>query len=161
MPDLVAELFREWMPHGYCVAWDGRVVGLIVVGEALTALAYALIPLALVRQVRRHRAAIGATAGPRMVGIYGWFAAFIAFCGVGHLWAIVLLWHGVYLAAACWTLGTGIVSLITVDRVFRSQEESAALWRTPDGLAAIRRAVERIAEASEAIVARRGGGRDE
>lgn len=148
MPDLVAELLREWMPHGACIAWSPRLLWPQIVGDGLTFAAYMLIPFALVAHVRRHWRELWATQGARMVGLYAWFAAFIFLCGVGHLLDIVTVWWGVYQLTALWSLATGIVSVITVDRLWRSQDEAAALWRTPKG----QDALDELRAASRAVL---------
>lgn len=143
------DLFREWMPHGQCVQWTPALLVPQILGDGLTALAYALIPLALVAHVRRNWRALWATQGRRMVGVYLWFAAFIVLCGGGHALNILTVWVGVYQLTAIWSLATGIVSLITVDRLWRSQAESSALWATPAG----RDALGRFAAALDALTA--------
>lgn len=131
MLSVLAEVTREWMPHGACLAWHPAVLAAIVVGEALTAMAYAAMAWMLWTQMRAQARGIAVSSGPRSVATYGWFAAFLASCGTGHVLAIVAIWHGYYAAFALWTVLTGLLSQIAVDRLRRAQAESAALWQSP------------------------------
>ncbi|MBX9602184.1 MAG: hypothetical protein K2X35_14325 [Bryobacteraceae bacterium] len=90
MVEFFAQLFgTDFVPHGYCMRWSSGVVGLHVVSDALTALAYFLIPLSLYRFVRLR---------PNMM--FPWmillFAVFILACGATHVMAIYTLWEPVY-----------------------------------------------------------------
>lgn len=90
MVEFFAQLFgTDFVPHGYCMRWSSGVVGVHVVSDALTALAYFLIPLSLFRFVRLR---------PNIM--YPWmiilFAVFILACGTTHLMAIYTLWSPVY-----------------------------------------------------------------
>ena len=69
------------MPHPLCLR-SPDVVWLHVVSDALTALAYAAIPFALVRLVRLRK-------DLSFHWIFALFAAFILSCGATHLLAIV------------------------------------------------------------------------
>lgn len=131
MQSVLIDLTREWMPHGACVAWQPMLIALILAGEGLTAAAYGRMTVLLWTQWQHHAAAIAASNGVRAVGVYGWFAAFLASCGLGHLLTIVAIWHGYYAAFAAWTLITGILSQIALNRLARAQAASAALWLSP------------------------------
>lgn len=133
----MSDLLREWMPHGQCVQWTPELLVPQVAGDGLTALAYALISLALVAHVRHNWRALWATQGPRIVGLYVWLAGVFGLCGASHVFNVVTVWWGIYQFTALWILATGAISLITVDRLWRSQAESTALWRAPGGAAAV------------------------
>lgn len=94
----------HWMPHGFCFLWDPAVLWPWVLGNALVALCYALIPVMLLwlRQAR-----------PDMIPAWvSWsFAAFIACCGAGHVMKIYTLWEPVYLVSAQLDVLTGVVSV--------------------------------------------------
>lgn len=77
------------IPHGYCIAWEPRLLWTMVVSNALIAGAYFTIPFALNRFLRKQ---------PDVP--FGWmfvlFSAFIFFCGVTHLVEVVNIWRPTY-----------------------------------------------------------------
>lgn len=145
-------IWQQWMPHRLCFNSDPVVVLLIVLGEGLTAFAYFVISAQLIQHVRANWRMIAAVQGWRTIGLYGWFAAFILSCGIGHVWSIVLLWQGVYYAAAIWTMWTGIVSLITVDRLQRANTQAVVRWNTPAMQAAMVELVGKVTEFTGELV---------
>lgn len=113
LPEWLRGLFAEgqFTPHGFCLNFDPPLLALTVVGDALTALAYVLIPLqllAIARRARRRRLVI---SGERWVLVM--FASFILLCGLHHGLQIVLLWHALYWLDAWEGLLQGGVSLFT------------------------------------------------
>jgi PAS domain S-box-containing protein len=102
-----ASLFgSEFMPHGHCYLWRPDILWLNVGSDALIALAYFSIPLALTSLVRRRRDLS-----------FGWlfwmFAAFIFLCGSTHLVSIWTVWHGAYGIEGMVKLATAGVSVAT------------------------------------------------
>lgn len=90
----MSEFFRnlfasDFMPHGYCMRWSSGVIWLHVVSDLLTAVAYYVIPFALIYLVRRRKDLA-----------FNWmfiaFGIFILSCGATHLMAVVTLWNPVY-----------------------------------------------------------------
>jgi hypothetical protein len=112
-----------FLPHGICLLWDWAIVSRVVVGNALTALAYVSITVGLLHIQRKNRAALSQVRH----GL-GWFAAFIFLCGGGHVWDIVVLWYPLYHWESWWKLATGIVSVITAILMY---PEIAAFFRRP------------------------------
>lgn len=93
-------------PHGYCLLWWPQLVWTHVISDALIALAYFSIPLALIHFVRRRKdMAFG--------GVFWLFALFITACGATHVMSIWNLWHGDYGVEALIKVVTAIASVFT------------------------------------------------
>jgi PAS domain S-box-containing protein len=109
MPDFFQSTF---MPHGYCLQWNGSLLATFVIGNALIAMAYFSIPTSLWWfQKKRTDLAFR--------WIFLLFATFISACGITHLVKIWTIWHADYWLEASLDAFTGIVSVIT----------AFALWR--------------------------------
>ena len=76
-------------PHGHCFLWDPVLLWLYVSSDAVVALSYFMIPIALFYFVRKR---------PDLA--FNWmflmFGAFILACGTTHLMGIWTLWKPVY-----------------------------------------------------------------
>ena len=96
----------EFMPHGHCFFWRPDILWLNVGSDALIALAYYSIPLALVTFVRRR-------ADIRFGWLVWMFGAFIFLCGTTHVVAIVTVWNGAYGLEGAVKLLTAGVSVAT------------------------------------------------
>jgi signal transduction histidine kinase len=88
------EFFRklfvpDFMPHGYCMRWSSDIIWLHVSADALIALAYYVIPFALIYFVRKRRD----LAFDWMFVLFG---IFILACGTTHVLGIITLWNPVY-----------------------------------------------------------------
>lgn len=101
----------SYVAHGYCLLWQPWLVALYAGSDALIFIAYAAIPIALLRFIRlrpdigyRHLIAL--------------FAAFILLCGLTHLISMVTLWYPAYGLHAAVKLATAIVSLTTAAVLF-------------------------------------------
>jgi hypothetical protein len=86
MLDFFSKLFStDFMPHGYCMRWSPGVIWLHVSSDALIALAYFIIPFALIYFVRKRKDLA-----------FNWmfvlFGIFILACGTTHILGIVTLW---------------------------------------------------------------------
>ena len=98
-------------PHGFCLTWAPGLLWLHATSDAVVALAYFSIPLALIRfvQLRRDLA-------------YHWiaylFGGFILACGMTHVMAIYTLWVPAY----------GVEGLIKVATAILSIATAAILW---------------------------------
>ena len=105
------ETLREFIagsyaPHGYCLLWQPWLVWTMAAADALIALAYFSIPIALVAFVRKRRdVAFG--------GIFWLFALFITACGLTHVAAIWNLWNGAYQLEAAIKVVTATASVVT------------------------------------------------
>ena len=105
-------LLRSWidadfMPHGYCYLWLPEIVWLHVVADGIIALAYFMIPIALLGfVVKRH----DVVPFPWMFVMFG---AFITACGITHLFGIWTIWHSNYGVEGLFKLATAMISLAT------------------------------------------------
>ncbi|BDZ73982.1 hypothetical protein GCM10025856_17010 [Methylophaga marina] len=105
--NIINELFDgSFMPHGHCYKWQSDLLFLHVVGDALTVMAYFLIPIALIQLVKKRN-------DFAFNWIFVMFAAFIFLCGVTHLINLINIWHGYYYISGMAKLITGIVSITT------------------------------------------------
>lgn len=100
------EAGRRLAPHGYCLLWDPRLVWTHVVSDALIAIAYFSIPVALVTFVRRRK-------DVAFSWILWLFALFIVACGTTHLLSIWTLWNADYGLEAAVKLVTALASVTT------------------------------------------------
>lgn len=100
-------LATEFMPHGHCYFWKDEVLWPTVIGDALTVLAYVLIPVFLVRFIM-------ARTDFRFNYVFLMFAGFILSCGFGHFVEILNVWEPHYILSAGVKVVTGVVSMATV-----------------------------------------------
>ena len=95
-----------FLPHGFCLTGDNRVIGLNVVSDLGIALAYFSIPLFLtVLAVRRQDL--------RLSRIFLLFSAFILLCGLSHVIEVVTYWVPIYVLDGLVKAATALVSLTT------------------------------------------------
>lgn len=94
------------MPYGTCYLWKPGLVGLHLVSDAVIALSYFSIPITLIYILRKR-------ADIPFNGIFWLFAAFIVFCGTGHLIDIWTLWHPDYWISGYIRAITALVSFLT------------------------------------------------
>ncbi|OAN60175.1 response regulator [Sphingomonas sp. TDK1] len=96
----------NYSPHGYCLFWQPQLLWTHIIADALIALSYFSIPIALVALVRSRKDLA-----------FGWvfwcFALFILACGGTHVMAIVTLFYPLYGLEAVVKLVTAIVSVTT------------------------------------------------
>ena len=108
MLEVLKNLFtsRTFIPHGHCYLWRPELVWLHVMGDALIAIAYYSIPIALVYFVRK-----------RVDLPFNWifllFGAFIVACGTTHVMEIWTLWHPTYWLSGLIKAITAVVSVCT------------------------------------------------
>ena len=127
------------LPHGFCFLWNPGLLWLNVLSDSLIALAYFLIPFALIRILRKH---------VPFNGVLFCFAAFIVACGVTHVMEVVTLWHPIYWVSGSLKACTAAISIATLVVVVRI---SPAVLAMPTELAD-RRFRELIEDAPDAIV---------
>ncbi len=93
-------------PHGFCLTWAPGLLWLHAASDAVVALAYFSIPLALVRFVLQRRDLA-----------YHWiaylFGGFILACGMTHVMAIYTLWVPAYGVEGLIKLATAVLSIAT------------------------------------------------
>ncbi len=134
MLNFFSSLFgTDFMPHGMCYLWRPAMLRLHAISDAMIAAAYFIIPVLLVRLVRK-----------RKYLNFGWmfwmFAAFILLCGTTHVLNIVTIWEPVYRFDGLVKLATGIVSLVTAVALFRMVPLILSL-PLPQEMAAVNRAL--------------------
>lgn len=107
MDDMWHHLFgTDFIPHGHCFYWRSDLLVLHAGSDAIIALAYFTIPLALAR-LWRDRSDLG------YPWIFKLFAAFIVACGATHLMGIWNIWNVHYYLQGTVKLFTAAVSLLT------------------------------------------------
>ncbi|MBV8771159.1 MAG: hypothetical protein JO166_02345 [Deltaproteobacteria bacterium] len=98
----------SWLPHGICLQWQWPLLLALVAGNLAIALAYTLIPLALLRCIRH----LPSVLRPGSF-LLRFFAAFIVSCGATHVMAILVIWYPCYHLEAAVDLWTAGISLYT------------------------------------------------
>lgn len=102
----------SFMPHGYCFLWQPDILLLHVISDALIALAYFGIPIALIYFVRRR---------PDLPFplVFLLFGAFILLCGTTHIVSIWTLWNPSYYTSGVIKALTAIASVGTLIMTIR------------------------------------------
>jgi len=118
----------DFMPHGYCLKWTPDLVGLHVASDAIIALSYFSIPVALLWFVRRRK-------DLAFSWIFLMFGAFILLCGTTHVLGIWTLWYAQYYAEGAVKAVTALVSIGTAVALWPILPRALAL-RSPAQLAA-------------------------
>ncbi|SMF57499.1 Two-component sensor histidine kinase, contains HisKA and HATPase domains [Tistlia consotensis] len=115
MDSLLQYLFgaAAFMPHGSCLLWRPDLVALHAGSDALIALAYLAIPLAILSFLKRRE---GLRPVERRIAYL--FALFIFLCALTHLSEVVTLWFPAYVAQGLLKAATAIVSLYTAMTVW-------------------------------------------
>ncbi|PAW66983.1 MAG: hypothetical protein B9S34_06575 [Opitutia bacterium Tous-C1TDCM] len=108
------------MPHGQCYLWSPWLIGLHGLSDALIALAYFSIPVALLHLARRrpdlpHR------------GLFLMLGAFIVACGLTHALEVWTIWHSHYLFSGSVKAATAVISVFTAVALFRALPEALQL----------------------------------
>lgn len=132
----------SYMPHGFCLQWRKDLLFMVLVGNALTVVAYSLIPVALVHLVKKRK-------DLKFNGIFLLFAAFIAFCGVSHALEIVNVWYGYYFLQGVAQLLTGLASALTAFALWKLMPSFLAVPST----AALNAQNEKLRQAHEELEA--------
>ena len=97
----------NFMPHGHCYFWQPDVLWLHVGSNAVTALAYLLIPIALAIFIRKNKFEL-----PYKDLLY-LSVAFILLCGTTHLMEIYTTWVPAYRLEGWIKAVTASVSITT------------------------------------------------
>jgi signal transduction histidine kinase len=127
---------QGYAPHGFCLLWQPELIWTHVLADAITALAYFTIPVALVMLVRKR----GDIA---FSWVFICFAVFILACGATHVISIITLWKPIYGIQALVKALTAVVSVAT----------AGALWPLMPKLLAIPSPTQ-LRMANEALAAR-------
>lgn len=97
---------NEYLPHGFCIAWNPQLLAMHVISDLLIALAYFSIPIGIVYVAKRRPDAV-------LQPIYYLFAAFILACGITHVMGILTLWFPLYYTQGITKVVTALVSVTT------------------------------------------------
>lgn len=97
---------QGFMPHGMCLQWQPAILWGQVISDAVIALSYFLIPVALIYIVLKRK-------DLKFKLIFWLFGAFIVFCGITHFVSIITFWNPIYGWQAIAKIATAIVSLLT------------------------------------------------
>jgi len=97
---------HDLLPHGFCYQWKPALIWLHAMSDTLIALAYFLIPLALIYFVRRRR-------DLPFSWMFVCFGVFIAACGATHVMEVWTLWVPAYWLAGGVKVITAIASVPT------------------------------------------------
>lgn len=121
---MASELFSSsgFIPHGYCLAWDPMLVFAEVGADALIALSYFSIPLALMVFIRRNPSL-------HFNWVFMMFSTFIFACGAGHLIDIVNIWHPIYRIEISVRIITATASILTAVMLWPMLPKATALLR--------------------------------
>ncbi len=96
----------QFIPHGYCLSWNPRLLALHIGADAIIALSYASIPVMLMKLVRERR-------DLQFSWAFVLFGAFILACGATHALSVWTVWHPDYLVAGLVKVLTALVSVGT------------------------------------------------
>lgn len=97
--------FQKYMPHGHCFLWQVDLLSLHVIADAVIALSYFSIPLAIFYYLREKK--IKERRVPTL------FIAFIISCGITHVFSIWNFWHGDYWIAGFFKAWCALISAFT------------------------------------------------
>jgi PAS domain S-box-containing protein len=113
MTSFLAELFSQqnFIPHGFCLAWEPGLLGLHLISDSVIAIAYYTIPFALLYFISRRQ-------DVAFRGIFALSGAFILACGTTHVMDVVTLWYPAYWLDGFVKFFTAVISIFT----------AAAMW---------------------------------
>lgn len=120
--ETIAQFFAAsgFVPHGYCLQWSPGLIWSYVIADAVIALSYYSIPVALWIFVRRR------TDLP-FSWLFLMFAVFILACGTTHLISILDIWQPVYWLDASVKTLTAAASLATAVVIWPLMPKALAL----------------------------------
>lgn len=122
MLDFLKAIFsiESFILHGHCYLWETRLVGLHITSDALIALAYYSIPIALFYIVRQRK-------DLPFKWIFILFGAFIISCGTTHLLEIWTLWYPTYWLSGGIKAITALISALTAIELISLMPQALAL----------------------------------
>ena len=155
MDEIASLLGRHgYLPHGYCFTWQPGLLWAMVVSDALIALAYFSIPLALWRFALKRR-------DTSLHGMVTLFGAFIFACGLTHVMDVWTIWQPDYGLQAIGKIVTAVISVGTAILLWKlipkaltipSVSQLTAVIASLEAEAAQRRAAENnLADTQEAL----------
>jgi PAS domain S-box-containing protein len=122
MTSFLAGLFSQqnFIPHGFCLAWEPGLLGLHVISDAVIAISYYTIPFALLYFISRRR-------DLAFRGLFALSGAFILACGTTHIMGVVTLWYPAYWLDGIIKLFTAAVSIFTAAAIWWAMPKALAL----------------------------------
>ena len=99
-------LLEVFTPRQQCMNYEADVVWMHIIADAMIALAYFSIPLALIYFVRRRK-------DLAFHWMFVLFAAFILACGTTHVFGVIAIWRPYYRLDGLVKMLTGLVSIAT------------------------------------------------
>jgi signal transduction histidine kinase/CheY-like chemotaxis protein len=106
--------------HGFCLLWQPGLIWTYALSDALIALSYFSIPLALAVIARKRQDLV-------FRPLLWLFAAFILLCGTTHWLDIITLWLPAYGLEAVVKVATAVVSVFTAIALWRLLPQALAL----------------------------------
>lgn len=97
---------QGFLPHGYCFQWSPGLLSTMVASDAVIALSYFTIPVALLAFVRQRK-------DLQFNWIFVLFSAFIFLCGSTHVIDILVIWSPDYWLQAYAKAFTALASALT------------------------------------------------
>jgi hypothetical protein len=108
MDSLVSLMAMQgFLPHGYCFQWSSQILGMMIVADSLTAIAYFSIHLALLALIDSR------FMDTKSRNMFFLFSCFIFFCGTTHIFDIITIWYPAYYIQAYVKLATAFTSVAT------------------------------------------------
>src|SRR5258707_6005262 len=125
MTSLLTGFFAQqnFIPHGFCLAWDPALLGLHVSSDAVIAVASLSIPVALFYFLSRRR-------DLAFRGIFALTGAFILACGTTHVMGVLTLWYPAYWLDGMIKFFTALISIFTAGAVWWAMPRALALPST-------------------------------
>ncbi|MEB3224476.1 MAG: response regulator [Synechococcus sp.] len=120
---------RMYMPHGSCYLWQTPLVGLHLVSNLLTAIAYFSIPIMLVYFTKKRQ-------DTPFSRVFILFSIFILACGVGHALEMIILWFPIYWIDGIERAFTALISCYTAIELYTLLPKFLAL-KSPEELALV------------------------
>ncbi len=110
----------SFMPHGFCFLWRPDVLWLHVISDAVIALAYFGIPIALIYFIRQRKDM------PFQL-VFLLFGAFILLCGTTHILSIWVLWQPTYYLEGIVKALTALASIGTLVMLVKLMPQALAI----------------------------------
>lgn len=98
----------DFTPHGFCLAWEPKLLTVTIIANIGIAIAYWVIPVQLIYYYKKLTNELGSPI-PRWITLG--FSVFIFLCGTSHIVKVVTLFQPLYWLEAWVDLATMIASL--------------------------------------------------
>ncbi len=98
---------ESFMPHGHCYLWQANILWTHIISDLAIATAYFAIPAVLAVILVHRRKSL---PYPEIMIL---FIAFIAFCGLTHVFATIVTWYPLYEQQGWLKAVTALISVAT------------------------------------------------